>query len=166
MSALTWLDHLHQTLARLRRPASPPRLAVIGVGQELRGDDAAGLIVARRLLASKLPSHILAIDSGPSPESAAPALVRFRPDLVLFVDAAQLDQPAGAIEWLDPRDVSGFSASTHSIPLSMVAEYLQGEISCEVRILGIQPESNDILAGVSAQVNQSLSEIVRELARL
>ena len=36
--------------------ASPkPRLKVIGVGNEWRGDDAVGLLVARRLKAEQLP---------------------------------------------------------------------------------------------------------------
>ena len=36
------------------------------------------------------------------------------------------------------------SASTHSLPLSILARYLILEINCTVTLLGIQPGSNDV----------------------
>ena len=45
MSPLSWRAALTLTLATLSEPA--PRVAIVGIGHELRGDDAAGLLVRK-----------------------------------------------------------------------------------------------------------------------
>lgn len=49
---LSWKDSLFQKLNLFRALNSElPRIYVMGIGNDLRGDDPAGLIVARQLLA-------------------------------------------------------------------------------------------------------------------
>ena len=49
---LSWKDSLFQKLNLFRALNSElPRIYVMGIGNDLRGDDSAGLIVARELLA-------------------------------------------------------------------------------------------------------------------
>ena len=91
-SRASWHDSLARTLKQLRRLNRPPRLAVVGIGHELRGDDAAGVRVARALQ-SRFPTSdaLVAIDAGSAPENHTGALRRFKPDLVLLIDAAQIE---------------------------------------------------------------------------
>lgn len=120
--------------------ATAPRLAIIGIGSELRGDDAAGLEVARRLRPSAIGREdLLVIEAGLAPEAFTGTLRRFRPDLVVLVDAARMDTSPGSVLYLNWRDVDGFRGSTHTLPLSTLASYLETEIGCEVWLLGIQP---------------------------
>jgi hydrogenase 3 maturation protease len=141
------------------------RVAVVGVGQLLRGDDAAGVVVARRLRARQLPPEWLVVDAGPSPENCTGPLRAFRPDLVVFVDAAEMGERPGAVRWLDPRDAEGCGASTHSLPLNVVADYLAAELGCEVRLLGVQPAGDELGASFSPAVRRAVGRIVAELAR-
>ncbi len=55
------------------------------------------------------------------------------------------------------------SASTHGLPLSMLARYLNLELNCTVAFLGIQPGSNEVGEQVSPEVLQAVREVVEEL---
>lgn len=165
MSSWCWLDSFHQALSRLRLNERPARVAVVGIGTEMGGDDAAGIILARDLAQiSQGSEHLLVIDAGPAPENVTGLLRRFRPDLVLLVDAAQMDEAPGAVRWLDWRGSEGLSASTHTLPLHLVATYLVQELSCEVALIGIQPARNNWGRALSPQARQAVAEIVRTLS--
>lgn len=160
MSSACWQDSLKTVLERVNRPDRTFRVAVVGVGHELRGDDAAGLAVVRMLQPHIASSDtLMAIEGGPAPENVSGALQRFRPDLVLFVDAAQLDLPAGEIRWLRWQDAGGVGASTHAPSLSLLGHYLMAELGCEVGLLGIQMADNTLDAPLSPAVAQAVSDL-------
>ena len=135
-------------------------MAVLGIGHELRGDDAVGLVLAARLksLAAGC-DRLLAVEGGAAPENCTGTLRSFKPDLVVLVDAAFMDAPAGTIGWLSWQEASGFSASTHTLPLHLLATYLTSELGCEVALIGIQPAQLNIGAALSPEVAQAASEI-------
>jgi hydrogenase 3 maturation protease len=82
---------------------------------------------------------------------------------VIIIDAAELGEEPGMIQWIPEESIDGMSASTHSLPLSMLARYLVLELNCTVKVLGIQPGSNDVGERVSPPVLQAVDEIVNEL---
>ncbi len=144
---LSWKDSLYQKPNQFKRHDSKglPRICLIGIGNDLRGDDWAGLIVARELSADERlnnVSNLLFLDGGPVPENHTGKLRLFQPELVLFVDAANLDEPPGAIQLIPLESIDGMSASSHSLPLSMLASYIIFELGCQVEVLGIQPAQN------------------------
>ncbi len=170
---MSWLDSLDQNLQDLREKrntqhsGNPLHIAVVGIGHELRGDDAAGVIVARGLtpiLASR--DGFLVVDAGPAPENFTGHLRRFKPDLVLLVDAAQMQETPGTIRWLDWRETSGVSASTHTLPPYVLSEYLVSELGCQVALLGIQALDTSLGAPLSTPVKQAVESIVQNIAAL
>ncbi len=144
----------------------------MGIGQELRGDDAAGLEIARRIHrrqrarppAATFPLTLLAIEGGPAPENCTGTLRRFGPDLVILADAALMDEAPGAICWLDWQDTTGLSASTHSLPPYLLARYLTTELGAQVALLGIQPGQNAVGDPLSPAVRRAVAEVVAGLA--
>ena len=154
------------TLASLERGG---RLAVLGIGNELNGDDAAGPLVARGM-AQKLAdresqggsrsAHIYIADVGPSPESFTGPLRRFAPDLVVLVDAAELGEPPGTVRSFDWSAAEGLSASTHTLPPSMLARFLINELGCRVMLVGIQPKSLEFDTPVSEDVRRAVERVV------
>jgi hydrogenase 3 maturation protease len=138
---------------------------VIGVGNPLRSDDGAGVLVARRL-AKRATDHLLVLEAGQAPENRTAELRRFAPGLVLIVDATDMGRTPGAIGWIPEECIDGMSASTHSLPLSMLARYLRMELSCSVMFLGIQPASNEVGERVSEEVLQAVDEIIDGLDML
>jgi hydrogenase 3 maturation protease len=135
-----------------------PRVAIIGIGNELNGDDGAGVLVVRKLPKPDIQSNWLVIDAGPSPESFTGPLRKFQPDLVLFVDAAEMGEPAGTTAWIKWQSTGGLSASTHSLPLTVLAEFLVHEFTCQVAMIGIQPQQLEMGRPLSQAVKKSVTE--------
>lgn len=150
---------------------------MVGIGNELNGDDAAGIAVVRAL-ESELKTHaqtpsVCVVQAGTVPENFTGTLRRFHPDLVILVDAAQMDSAPGTIRWYDSESAAGFSASTHTLPLNLFALYLSSEIRCEVKLLGIQPARNSAMSishgtglHLTAPVEKATRQIVSEISSL
>jgi hydrogenase 3 maturation protease len=145
----------------------------VGIGNELRGDDAAGLIAIQRLQeALERPSgidrpraEVLCFEAGPLPENASGPLRRFGPDLVILLDAAVMDGAPGEVRWIDPNRTSAVSAGTHGFPLASFSEYLTAEFGCRVGILGFQPKNLDFDTPVSEEIGKAIQETIEFLAK-
>ena len=72
------------------------------------------------------------------------------------------EQP-GHIRWVEMDEIEGMSASTHSLPLSMLASFLNWELKCEVTLLGIQLKSNDVGETVNVDVVRAVNKIVSDV---
>ncbi len=144
------------------------RLAIVGIGQELRGDDGAGLAVVRRLR-ELLPARdsLLLIEAGPAPENFTGPLRRFHPTHVVLVDAALMGTDPGGWYLVDWKDGGvNFSASTHTLPMSALAAYLEKEMGCAVNLIGIQPASNGLGEDISPSVQRAVEQVAQTLSHL
>lgn len=149
---------------------------MIGVGQALNADDAAGVLVVQTLskrhragwsdAPRPAPFSLLIVEAAHALENCTGAILRFAPDLVILVDAAAMGDPPGTIRWLDWKDTTGFDACTHTLPPSMVARYLTAELACEVVLIGIQPQDTSLGAPVSPPVRRAVSTVARGLGTL
>jgi len=144
----------------------PFRLAIIGIGNELNGDDAAGVLIARRLAVSLSSlAHILVVDGGPAPENFTGPLRRFKPHLALIVDAANMGAQPGDIAMVNWQDLDGLSASTHSLPPSVFGQYLMSETGCELALLAVQAaqlEHGAPLTPAVAAAVESISQAIED----
>jgi hydrogenase 3 maturation protease len=151
-----------------------PRLAIVGIGNDLRSDDGAGAFVARVLNDQKQAvngSHqliydLLVIDAGQAPENITGDLRAFRPGMILFIDAADMGEAPGTIRWIAMDEIDGMSASTHRMPISMLAGYLELELGCDIVLLGIQPASTEMGEELSVQVRSAVDCLTGELGEL
>jgi len=163
----TWKASLQLLLKQLTsESAQLPRIAILGVGNPFRSDDAAGVLIARSLSERECAldtDHLLVIEAGHAPENTTGELRRFAPNLVLIIDAAEMGETPGTVKWVPQESIDGMSASTHSLPLSMLARYLTLELNCTVTFLGIQPGSNEVGEQVSPEVLQAVHEVVDQV---
>ena len=143
------------------------RIALVGIGNELNGDDAAGVLVARAL-SRRLGDRLerLMIEGGPAPENFTGPLRRFQPDLTLLVDSAAMDVVPGTVEWLEWEQIEGLSASTHTLPPTVLATFLIQELGCRVGMIGIQPERVEFDRPVTPAVMAAVKSVTTELERL
>jgi hydrogenase 3 maturation protease len=162
-----WQTRLNLLLKqRISESGTFPRVAVLGIGNVLRSDDAAGVLVARTLSQRECAAdraHLLICEAGHAPENRTAEVRKFAPNVVLLVDAADMGKAPGSVEWISEEDIDGMSASTHSLPLSMLARYLTLDMGCKVHLLGIQLASNEIGETVSPQVLQAVQEVAAGL---
>lgn len=167
MSSLSWKVTLQKKIEQLRQTRSCPRIALIGIGQELCGDDAVGVLAARALQKQVgFMPNLLVIDAGTAPENFCGKLRAFQPDLVLFIDAARMNGETGLINFLQPHDTTAMGLSTHSLPLYLFADYLMSEMGCETGILGIQPENILFGAPLTTAVQKSISSLLKHLTEV
>ena len=148
-------------------PACPDRVALLGIGNELNGDDAAGVMVIRRLQEylkqnGPIKREVLALEGATAPENFTGLLRRFQPELIIMIDAAYLDEKPGACAWLDWQTIDGYSASTHGLPPSVLVKYLSSELNCRMGLIGIQPEHMEFDLPVSKPVEVAV-ELVADL---
>jgi hydrogenase 3 maturation protease len=160
MSNSSWSKPLRQVLESLAsQNKRPPRVALVGIGNELNGDDAAGVMVARRVVKPDVQMNWLVIDAGPAPESFTGPMRKFQPDLVVFIDAAEMGEPVGTTAWLAWQATDGLSASTHSLPPTVLAKYLIHELGCQIAMIGIQPQQLELGNPLSPAVQKTVTEV-------
>ncbi len=124
------------------RLAGASRLVVLGVGSELRSDDVAGLLVARRL-AEALPDspNLLSIEGATAPENFTGQIIRFAASHLVVVDCADLGLPPGSVKVFAPEEIGGVSSNTHTLPLKIIVDYINKFSPCETLVVGIAPKS-------------------------
>lgn len=156
----SWLAKINLALEKTTAPNKKPRLAVLGIGNVLNGDDGAGVhtIYALRANLADLP-HLFLVEAGLAPENFTGPLRRFKPDLILMVDASWMEAAPGSIEVVDWSKAQGFSASTHSLPLSIVCDYMQKELGCPILLLCIQAYQTETLTPLHPAVQDAIEQI-------
>ena len=103
------------------------------------------------------------MDCGSIPENATGPLRRFKPQLILLIDAADMDKEPGTIQFVDLDQVRGFSASSHTLPLSVLAGFMKNEFKCEVALCCIQPQHLEFEKELSLPVKKAVERLVDEL---
>lgn len=144
------------------------RVAVLGIGNELRGDDAAGVQVARRLATLTAPAgeRLLVLEGGAAPEAFTGSLRRFAPHLVLLVDVADWGRSPGSVDMLSWSETTGLSASTHTMPPSLLGAYLTQSLNCKLALIGIQPANLGLDEPLSPEVTRSIEQVALQLAEV
>jgi hydrogenase 3 maturation protease len=144
------------------------RLAILGIGSELRADDIAGILVAKRIkkLAAgrKSPVKLKILEGGTAPENLTGELKRFKPTHLVIIDAADLGEKPGRIAVMEPDNVSGVSFCTHSLPIKVMTDYLLQSFPCQVTLIGIQPKTLEVGASPSQEVLEAVDMVAAMIA--
>jgi hydrogenase 3 maturation protease len=130
-------------------------LAVLGIGNELMGDDGAGILAAKLLRKFEFRNsnfEFIVFEAGTTPENFTGPIGRLRPELVLMIDAADMGLGAGQVAFLDPASMGSLMHTTHNMPLSFLADYIERTAGCRVAALGIQAAIIDLGAHMSPEV--------------
>jgi len=137
---------------------------LVGVGNDLRGDDAFGPLLARRLAAEMLP----ALDAGSAPENLTGPILRAAPDLLILADAAVMGEAPGTVRLLEAGALAEGGTSTHDPSLATLLAYLQGRRAqdgkrppLEVVVLAFEPTTR----ALGAPPSKALLRAVERLAR-
>jgi hydrogenase 3 maturation protease len=163
MSTPSWQSLAIQTLNCL---APTDRISILGIGSELRGDDAVGFVIASQLQSRLSLSTCQIIAAGASPENFTSVVRSYQPALVLLIDAAQLDASPGTIRWLTPQEIAALPATTHALPLNLLTKYLQDALDCQVALIGIQPQQTELQAPLTPSVQRAAVDVVEGIVKM
>jgi len=143
------------------------KMMIFGIGNEMMGDDAAGSLVARelRMLLQGCGHDSFAevLVAGTNPENFSGLVRNKKPDLVLFIDAADMGRPVGEIAFLNHKDMHSMMHSTHTMPLSFLGAYLEKITGTKVIALGIQAGQIQLEVPMTREVAESVKTISRFL---
>lgn len=134
------------------------RTVILGVGNEIKGDDGLGPYIAKGL-----DSEFIAIDGKSVPEAYAHEVISHSPKVVLIVDAAKMGSRPGSVGLFKKEDVKNLSFSSHSMPLSMLAKHLENNTGCSVFIIGIEPEDTNFGMNLTDTVKESANDLMKLL---
>ena len=164
---MSWQNALNEIVLRLCADVKSPRAAVVGIGSSLHGDDAAGVMIVRTLKQNAVGGErLLLINASIALENVFGVLQCFAPDLVLIIDAAQMGLEPGKVSCIDPQNTTGFSFSTHTLPLQVFCEFVTTVIGSQVAILGIQPADVSFGGARSPLVKFSLAAMLPVLVEI
>lgn len=155
------IDMLGSAIAGCRR------VAILGVGNELMGDDGVGVVAARRLSSMVSKPSILVLECGVAPEAFTSIILRFQPDLILILDAVDFGGSPGSVSILDISSLDRVSISTHKPSLTIMAKYLEmSGLKARILVLAIQPQFIGFHVGLSDKVEESTNLILRYLVEI
>ncbi|MGM0441495.1 MAG: hydrogenase maturation protease [Elusimicrobiota bacterium] len=130
---------------------------IVGVGNLNRGDDGIGIYTVKKLIDK---GYTKIYNCQTTPENYLAKICSHSPDIVLFVDAVELDEKPGKVKIIEARKVSaGFT--THNAGLDMVAEFIHSDCGAKVYIIAVQPGKLD--GKMSEKVQKTGDEIIKEL---
>lgn len=139
------------------------KVAILGVGSDLRGDDAAGLLVASALAKNLKSSKVKVFLGDTAPENLTGEVRKFKPTHLIMIDCADFELKPGAVMIFKPEDIAGITFSTHRLPLKLIADYMESAIKCKTVIIGIQPLALKFDSEVSAVIKSSVKVLAAEL---
>ena len=161
------------------------RVAVLGIGSELRGDDIAGLLVAQQIEETITKQTISPHSTRPdksglaqgkpeirvfigetAPENLTGEIKKFQPTHLIIIDAAEFNKEPGHIEIMEPETIGGTSFCTHSLPLAVIIGYLLESFKFQAIIIGIQPKTLTFGAQPTKEVIAAAKHIAKAITAL
>jgi len=133
------------------------KTVIVCIGNELRGDDGAGPVLAKKLNGNiKIP----VINCGETPESYTDIIKDLKPETVIIVDAVDMKAPPGSVSIIEKENLSEvITYTTHNVPLKIFTDYLSKETKAKIFIIGIQPEQMDLANKISDTINTTLDAV-------
>jgi hydrogenase maturation protease len=141
---------------------------VIGVGNDFRGDDAAGLVAARRLQERNVDGVVVMEAPG---EGASLIDAWDGAEAVILIDAVRSGCAPGTIHRLSRQAVTSsgdlFHRSTHAISVADAIELARAmnRLPKRLIVIGIEGKSFGAGAGLSQEVEAALSGAVDAVLR-
>ncbi len=143
------LDHLKAHLKG--------KVVIMGIGNNLRADDAVGSILAARIK-DKVPFMVWDVES--SPENYLGKAIKENPDNIVIIDAVDFGGNPGEFRILEGEELKTTNLfSTHNASISLTINYLQNEIKADIIILIIQPKSIFFGGIMSPEVSEALNKL-------
>lgn len=139
------------------------KTVVIGVGNRLRGDDAAGVAVAERLR-PRVPEGVEVVACDEEPSRLIEAWEGA--DSVVLVDTVSSGAPPGTLHRFDADEEAvparTFRSSTHAIGIPDTIELARalGRLPRRVRVYGIEAESVAVGSGLTPEVEAAVGFLV------
>ena len=134
------------------------------IGNVMRGDDAIGPILARKLkVIFKKQKDFIIINAETVPENYTGLIRKEEPSHIIFIDAVEMDMNPGEIKLIQSNEIANYSISTHAMPISFMIKYIESFTDAKILLIGVQPKNIDLSNQVSNEVKNGVEELSRIL---
>lgn len=141
------------------------------IGNEMRGDDAAGPIIAEKLdheirsCPDKYPKMSV-VNAGTVPENYTGMIRSNQPSHIIFIDAVEMGLDPGSLRLVHQDEIANYSISTHAMPLSFMIKYLKSFSDAEIILIGIQPKNLEMFGEISEELEEGIESLMVKLIRI
>ena len=126
-----------------------------GIGNEDKADDGVGPYVASLVKFDGWQS----INCGTVPENFSGVVRRIRPELLVIVDAVQMNAKPGEIRIIQSAQIRETNVGTHAMALSQLVDYIS-DMAGKIILIGIQPASLNFGEPMCAEVREAAVKVV------
>lgn len=151
--------------ARAPEGTQPSGTLIIGIGNNLLGDDGAGIHAVERLGGQTLPPHVELVDGGTLSFTLLEQVEAS--ERLIIVDAAELEAEAGTVQIFRNAEMDAYLSnsarpSVHEVNLLdvLTAARLRGRLPPRYALVGIQPRDVGWSCAPSAPVDTAIDEAV------
>jgi hydrogenase 3 maturation protease len=138
-------------------------VVVVAVGNVLRGDDAAAVLLARAL---RPAPGLRVVEAEDAPERHLGAIVAGRPAVIVLVDAVDCGAAPAGVALLELADLLPYAAWGHRVPLAVIGRWLEQETAADVFVLAIQPARTGWGVPASREVTEAVGLLAGTLNRI
>ena len=151
-------------LIDLLKPFRDSSTVIMGIGNILKGDDAAGPLVCERLKNENISADV--IDAATVPENYIQTIIKKAPRNLIVIDAVSFDAAPGTIKEFHTEQLDSLIISTHTLSPRIFIDMIRRSIELNVMFIGIQPEHTQLGSPVSTQVSQAIEELTKILLKI
>jgi hydrogenase 3 maturation protease len=155
------------------RVISPPavkehRFAVLGIGNDLKGDDGIGWYVVDRLKKELGKEKNLLLVKTSVPENHVKEINDFAPTMLIIIDSADFKKSPGEIKSIKGYQVKESFVSTHTTPLTLFIRLYQADqpVKKPFFLIGIQRKSNEFGQPMSPPVRKAGDRLAKIMSKL
>jgi len=160
----TVIDRFESDVSHHLQVCEGSKIALLGIGNEFRHDDAVGLAVIDRLRALIDHPSISLVKCREVPENFTGRVKRFEPACVILIDAADFGGVPGEARIFELSELEDIQITTHRPSLAVLGDYLRSETSAAIFVIGIQPVDREFGEGLSPAARRA-SIIVTDALR-
>ena len=143
------------------------KIVILGIGNEIKGDDALGAIIAQKSSSLFDKNESIAVfDGGTVPENYTGLIRKENPTHIILVDAVDMKKEPGYIRVVKKEEIANYNISTHAMPVSFLIKYMETTVSAQIILIGIQPKSMGFAEPISKEVEESIEEVVAAFDKL
>jgi len=141
------------------------KVAIMGIGNTLRGDDGFGVYLTKALQALQPSPGLGLFVCETTPENFVGPVTGFEPDTVLLIDAAEFGEEPGSVRLIDVEDIADCGMTTHNLSLRPLGRMLESATGANVVLLAVQPKRREFGTDLSREVLRALHYLTEVFGR-
>jgi hydrogenase 3 maturation protease len=163
------IKYVFEKLSESRMREEKVRSVVMGIGNDLKGDDGVGWYVVEKLSRNLGPRDNMHFIKVSVPENHVSEVRDFLPSVLIIIDSADFKGSPGDIRLIGEDEIAKTMGGTHTTPVTLFMRLLLEDPESfmpKIIFVGIQKKRTDFGTPMSREVKRAGERIVKLIERL